>query len=143
MNSRYIIGIIVILALAIGAYYFGYLQGGATQTVENDPTTKTQENTQESRATVQEKILADVGYFCDGGKTVHAVYFEDKIIIELSDGRAVQLHSTATAAGDYYATADGSIAFGNAGLAAFVEEDGEITYANCMELDTGGVEVLQ
>lgn len=139
-NYRYIIVIIVVLLLGIGAYYFGYLQGNNTNTVTNEITPAANEQESNPQVPDEEKILADIGYFCDGGKTVHAVYFEDKLIIELSDGRAAQLHNAGTAAGDFYTNADGSIAFANQGFAAFVEEDGEITYANCVELDTEGVE---
>lgn len=145
MNTRYIIGAIIIIALAAAAYYFGYGMGKGIPGEQATSTPAAQEtgdvsNTPPKEDATSGEVVADVGYLCAGKKTIHAVYYKDKVIIELSDGRAAQLPQTVSASGVRYANSNESLVFWSKGPTAFVQEAGKTTYDQCAELDTTGVE---
>lgn len=142
MNAKVIGGIIGGILIGVVGYYLVTnvsigirAEGPGTATEEVATTTKTQPT-----KVADPTPIADVGYACDAQKTVHAVYFSNKVIIELSDGRAMQLPQVSAASGATYSNTNGSVVFSSKGPTAFVEEDGKITYDKCLELDTAGVE---
>jgi len=146
MNSRYVIGLVIIIALGGAAYYFGYMSGGGLSAGGNSATTTptgqpSATNGEPKEETTSSTVVADVGYLCKEKKTVHATYFKEKVIIELSDGRSAQLPQVVSASGVRYANSDGSLVFWSKGPTAFVEEAGKVVYADCVELDTAGVEM--
>lgn len=139
---KYLIFTIIGVIFGLGVYYvsthfyIGVRDSGDKIEMEKDNTDKISTTT-----SVESQIISDVGYLCDEGKTVHAVYFPHKVIIELSGGRAAQLTEIISESEVRYANLDKSIVFLSKGAVAFVEEGGKKTYANCNELDTSGVEM--
>ncbi len=92
---------------------------------------------------------ASVAYSCDGGKTIHADYYQGtstppanpgeppvpggSVALVLSDGRAMTLPQTISASGIRYANADESFIFWSKGSGAFVMENNAQTFANCVQ----------
>lgn len=104
--------------------------------------------TVESGMAVKQPI-ADVTYVCDGGKTMHVLYYQGtttppaspgmpptpggSVTVTLSDGRTMTLPQTISADGARYANADESFIFWSKGDGAFVMEGNATTYANCVQ----------
>lgn len=78
-------------------------------------------------------LVADVSYACSDEKGIIAVYGEGEVRTHLSDGREIVLLQTVAASGARYANEDESVVFWTEGENAFVEENGEQTYSNCIE----------
>lgn len=142
---KYIIGILIGLIVGFGGYF------AFTQINNAEPTTEeSQENTESSSAAEENTStetdintpISEAAYLCKNARTVRAVYFQSKVIIELSDGRAAQLPQVESASGAKYANSDESLIFWRQGADAFVEETGQQTFTECNELDTDSVEVL-
>jgi membrane-bound inhibitor of C-type lysozyme len=73
-------------------------------------------------------------YSCAGGKSIWAAYKEDgSVDLSFSDRSDVSLPQAMSASGARYASIDESFVFWNKGQTAFVEEDGEVTYADCVQ----------
>ncbi len=81
-----------------------------------------------------EKILADVTYSCDAGKTIHAIYREEQVELLLSDGRHFSIAQAVSGSGVRYANKDESFVFWNKSKTAFVEEGDATTFADCNEM---------
>jgi membrane-bound inhibitor of C-type lysozyme len=141
-NIKIIIGVVIGAVLGMGGYYVATHY--SISSLKTDNTEKIATTTVETKATVTTsdtaKPVADVGYLCDAKKTIHAVYFKDKVIVELSDGRAMQLPQTISASGIRYANKDETYVFWSKGPTAYLEEMGKMTYEKCVELDTSSVE---
>jgi membrane-bound inhibitor of C-type lysozyme len=75
----------------------------------------------------------DVSYACENEMAIIAIYREGNVSLKLSDGRSVELPQVIAASGIRYANEDESFVFWSKGKDAFIEEDGEITYAGCSE----------
>ncbi len=87
---------------------------------------------QANRNTKKETINAL--YECTGDDWINASFdlASDKVIILLSDGRQLMLPRAISASGARYANADESLVFWNKGDSAFIDENGTITYQDCM-----------
>jgi membrane-bound inhibitor of C-type lysozyme len=77
-------------------------------------------------------VVGSAGFFCDGGKSIRAVFMTDGAEITLSDGRTMNLTQAVSADGGRYANSDESFVFGTKGNGAFVTENATTTYANCI-----------
>ena len=77
-------------------------------------------------------VVASAGFFCDGGKSIRAVFMTDGAEITLSDGRTMNLTQAVSADGGRYANSDESFVFWTKGDGAFVLENATTTYANCI-----------
>ncbi len=77
-------------------------------------------------------VVASAGFFCDGGKSIRAVFLTTGADVTLSDGRTMNLAQTVSADGGRYANSDDSFVFWTKGNGAFVTENGTTTYANCI-----------
>jgi len=77
-------------------------------------------------------VISSVGFFCYGGKSIHAVFMTNGVEISLSDGRTMNLSQTVAADGGRYANNDESFVFWTKGDGAFVNENGTTTYASCI-----------
>lgn len=79
---------------------------------------------------------------CSGDKALKAEFSQSSVRLVLSDGRELSLpqvisaslpaEASAQAARARYANPDESFVFWNKGGAAFIEENGTMTYANCV-----------
>lgn len=141
MNIKIVIGVIAGVVLGIGGFYaYSQYSAATTANAKNDQAATTTTQKQTTTTPVEQKPVADVGYLCSEKKTIHAVYFSDKVIIELSDGRAMQLPQTISASGIRYANKDETYVFWSKGPTAFFQELGKNTYDKCAQLDTSSVE---
>jgi membrane-bound inhibitor of C-type lysozyme len=74
-------------------------------------------------------------FACPSGQSVTATFHipEDATVdLALSDGRRMSLPHAMSADGARYANADESFVFWNRGMSAFIEENGAVTYENCV-----------
>lgn len=80
----------------------------------------------------------EVKYFCEDDKRITAIYKNEitSVDLNLSDGRVFVLPSAVSASGARYATPDETIVFWNKGETAFIEENGEASYKNCVERES-------
>jgi membrane-bound inhibitor of C-type lysozyme len=81
-----------------------------------------------------ETPVAEAKFKCDGGKTIDATFYADKVDLKLSDGRDLTVPQAMSASGARYANADETFVFWNKGDTAFVTEgkDGKQTYSDCV-----------
>lgn len=80
-----------------------------------------------------ENIINSVTFVCEGNKTIQAVFFEDKVELNLSDKRNILLMQAISASGARYTNSDESFVFWNKGNTAFVDEGGIVTFKDCVE----------
>src|SRR3989344_2243082 len=74
-------------------------------------------------------------FTCDNGKLIEAVFYPDndtRVDLKLSDGRSLSVPKTISASGIRYANQDESFVFWNKGNTAFITENGQNTYDNCI-----------
>ncbi|HEU4616633.1 MAG TPA: MliC family protein [Gammaproteobacteria bacterium] len=101
--------------------------------------------------------IAAARFLCDGDKRIDATFYASaakpapsrgrpappggSVHVELSDGREADLPQTVSADGARYADADESLVFWNRGNGAFVIENREQTYTDCIAVapDPGGL----
>ncbi|MDB5238124.1 MAG: Protein of unknown function periplasmic [Candidatus Kaiserbacteria bacterium] len=99
-------------------------------------------------AMTQGNLIASVNYSCDANKTINASFYDGtstpgtattapipggSVALTLSDGRSTTLPQTISADGARYANADESFIFWEKGDGAFVMENNQQTYANCID----------
>lgn len=82
---------------------------------------------------VKTGVIGDATYQCAGEKSMHAVFYDDKVTVMLSDGRTLNLGHTVSGSGARYASEDDATVFWNKGRTAFVTEGNATTYADCSE----------
>lgn len=70
---------------------------------------------------------------CADGKSVKAEFAKEKVKLVLSDSRKIELPQAVSASGARYANADESFVFWNKGETAFIEENGQMTFTDCLE----------
>lgn len=74
-------------------------------------------------------------FTCDGNKTITTTFYptDDAYVdLVLSDGRTFSVPKAISASGARYARADESFVFWNKGNSAFVTENGDTTFVNCI-----------
>jgi membrane-bound inhibitor of C-type lysozyme len=125
MDSRSIILLIVLIAVAIGAawWYTGALHVSIppVPAVPEAPAAPAPDG-------------KTVTFACDGSRTITATFYpqnDTHVDLELSDGRKLSVPHAISASGARYANADESFVFWNKGNTAFITENGTTTYANC------------
>jgi membrane-bound inhibitor of C-type lysozyme len=71
---------------------------------------------------------------CAEGKSIGAVFYDDRVDLKLSDGRMMQLPQAISGSGARYANDDESFVFWNKGDTAFVTEgpDETMTFKDCV-----------
>lgn len=75
-------------------------------------------------------------FACADGRQVHAMFVngsQPSVSLSLADGRHLDLPQAMSASGARYANADGSVVFWNKGRSAFLEENGQRSYADCQQ----------
>lgn len=83
----------------------------------------------------RKKIPGTVEFVCKDGQKLTAIFRsngKDQVRLKLGDGRSMTLPQVRAASGIRYATRDEKIAFWTRGEALFFEEDGEVTFAECI-----------
>jgi membrane-bound inhibitor of C-type lysozyme len=119
MSKQMVFWVCAIVALVAFAYFF-FIQPSLSQ-VDLDEV-------------VPDSDGINVTYACAQGKEILATYIgKDKVRVQLSDGRSAELPLARSASGARYANADESFVFWNKGNTAFIQESGEMTFADCIE----------
>jgi len=72
-------------------------------------------------------------YSCEDGQNIWVAYGENQAQISLPNGRFINLPQTVSASGMRYANSDESFVFLTKGKTSSLEENGEITFSNCVE----------
>lgn len=112
-----ILAIIIYVGTFALGFYLGQMRGCADAVLNQS---------------LEENIINDVIFDCEDNKNIHAIFFQNKVELYLSDGRNFLLHQTISASGARYANEDESFVFWNKGDTAFIQEDGVSTYNNCV-----------
>lgn len=76
-------------------------------------------------------------YGCSENKTINAAFSDKNVALTLSDGRNIELPVAMSASGARYANSDETFVFWNKGDTAFIEEAGQMTYKDCIEVGKG------
>jgi membrane-bound inhibitor of C-type lysozyme len=82
--------------------------------------------------TSENNIINSVIFNCKDNKTIHAIFFKEKVELTLSDGRNMLLPQAISASGARYANTDESFVFWNKGDTAFVQEGNATTFEDCV-----------
>lgn len=80
--------------------------------------------------------ISDVTYECSQGRAIHALFYEDKVTLMLSDGRTFNLPHVISGSGARYASEDESVVFWEKGPSATLTEgteDGGTENVECAE----------
>lgn len=83
----------------------------------------------------RKKSPGTVDFVCKDGQTLTAVFRsmgKDQVLLKLGDGRSITLPQARAGSGMRYATRDEKLVFWTKGEALFFEEDGEVTFAECI-----------
>lgn len=86
----------------------------------------------------QEKLFeektpnASAIFSCDNSKFIIADFFEDNVELRLSDNRIIILPHAISASGARYADKNEVFVFWNKGNTAFIDENNERTFENCL-----------
>ena len=97
----------------------------------------------------QSEFIVTATYSCDGNKTITASFYRGvnvpvpkpgeppipggSVDLKLSDGRSMTLPQTISGSGVRYANPGESFIFWNKGNGAFIMENNEETYSNCVQ----------
>lgn len=85
--------------------------------------------------TIEKIPTISASFACDGGKTIQAVFQNEEprtVDLALGDGRMFSLPQALSASGARYTNEDESFVFWNKGDTAFILENEEETYTNCL-----------
>ena len=125
MKKNIILLAIVLLLLLALVYYLSFIQ-------QKNPAPLITNNSQ--TATVVEGIKAT--FNCPDGKSIEAEFVnqgDSYVNLVLSDGRTMKLAQAVSADGARYANQDESFVFWNKGDNAFILENDNTTYADCLD----------
>lgn len=114
--------VVVFIGSFFLAFYLGQEYGELKAIIEQSSTMLEAE-----RNTIKAAV-----FNCSDDKSFHAVFFDDKAELNLSDGRSVLLLRAMSASGIRYTNADESLVFWNKGNTAFIQEGEISTYDNCL-----------
>jgi len=84
------------------------------------------------QASIQEESVIKATFNCSDNKTIQAEFGKDKVKLTLSDGRVWDLPIAMSGSGARYANSDETQVFWNKGDTAFIEENGQTTFADCV-----------
>jgi len=113
------------VVIFVGVFFLGFWLGQVYNEAKGGGPVKKNEDQ-------QKQFINAATFKCDGGKAVSAAFYSDSVEISLSDGRGLELPQTISASGARYANADESFVFWNKGDTAFIQEQGNETYKNCV-----------
>ncbi len=91
-----------------------------------------------SKNSAQKTVDEDINiaqFVCDDNKSITATFYlqnDTQVDLKLSDGRKLSLPHAISASGARYANQDESVVFWNKGNTAFIEENGQTTFHDCV-----------
>ena len=109
------------IIIFVGVFYLGFYLGGKYNCPDNEITFDVPSNA----------IVAT--FTCDDNKIIQTEFLNDTVSLDLSDGRSMILPQVISGSGARFANSDESFVFWNKGNTAFIQENGETTYQNCVE----------
>jgi membrane-bound inhibitor of C-type lysozyme len=114
--SQLLLIIIYVATFASGFYFGGKYREAMILSIENKPI---------------ENIIS-ASFNCDNSKIIFVDFLSNGMALKLSNGRSLVLLRVISASGARYANSDESIVFWNKGDTAFIQENGVITYNDCI-----------
>ncbi len=108
-----IVGVLIVIGVVFGGFYISKKNAVVEDT--------------------KDTVINSVTFTCADSKNIQAIFFEDKVELNLSDKRNMLLNHAMSASGARYANNDESFVFWNKGNTAFVEEKNVITFKDCVE----------
>ncbi len=81
---------------------------------------------------LSDTIVNSVIFDCAENKSIKAVFYKDRVEIDLNDGRNMSLPQVLSGSGARYANFNESFVFWNKGDTAFVNEGDAMTYKDCL-----------
>lgn len=81
------------------------------------------------------KVLGHALFKCDDNKTIEATFYEDDVRLTLNQKQKLDLPRAFSASGVRFANEDESFVFWNKGSGAFIQENGQMTFRNCITTD--------
>lgn len=130
--------LVLVLILVVFCLYYFFNKNKAVEDNVYDVSTTTSDNlynrdTVTNTTNSDENIINDVVFKCADNKNIHAVFLKNSTVeINLSDGRDFTLLQGMSASGARYVNRDESFVFWNKGNTAFVQEQGEDTFKDCV-----------
>ncbi len=122
-QSKSKISFAVIFAMILGILFFLLTRSSNTPRIGTTNLSPTETETKN----------VEVVYKCDHDKSISATFLEKEVDLRLSDGRQMILPQVISADGARYANDNESTVFWSTGSGAFIEEDNQTTYGNCVE----------
>jgi membrane-bound inhibitor of C-type lysozyme len=125
---------LVAVILYIGTYFFAFYLGQQVQMIKDQlaQTVPAAASAPAASSSAENNnVITSATFDCDGGKTISAVFFGDRVELTLSDGRNMNIAHGISASGARYTNEDESFVFWNKGDTAFVQEGNKTTYENC------------
>lgn len=90
----------------------------------------------ESITNTIDEVINSTTFSCAEDKNIQAVFFKDKVELNLSDGRNMFISQALSASGARYANQDESFVFWNKGDTAFINEGNDTTFKDCVISDS-------
>jgi membrane-bound inhibitor of C-type lysozyme len=81
---------------------------------------------------IRAQVINTAVFACPNSKAIYAEFTKNQVKLKLSDGRELTLPQTISGSGARYATNSENFIFWNKGNGAFVEENGQTTYQDCI-----------
>ena len=119
--KKYLITFIVLIIIGVGSFYLFKKPASNNIPVKNTPVVETP----------KAGIINSVTFSCAQNKNIQAIFFSDKVELNLSDGRNMLLPQAISASGARYANNDESFVFWKKGDTAIVEEGNKMTFSDC------------
>lgn len=125
------IAVLALVLLAGGYFLFKNFSGN------NGNSGNGQKNTSQTSGTPTPPPFTRVNYKCADDKSIEATFYNEDdpktVSLVTSDGESTSLDQVGSASGAKYASNDDSYVFWSSGNEAYIEQNGQKTYANCIE----------
>lgn len=118
------IGLLLAVLILSGAYFIFINRDNNPSSINNNETPK----------------IISAKFFCKDNRFIYTIFNnegEGSVEISLSDGRKIILPRAISASGARYANADETLVFWNKGNTAFIEENSQMTFVDCVIMDSG------
>ena len=118
---KIMIVVLVVIIVSVFIYYQKHIQKITTVPVVNQ---------------VDNGVINSVTFKCAENKNIQAIFFKDRVELNLSDKRNMLLLQSISASGARYTNSDESFVFWNKGNTAFITEGDKTTFVDCVEAVT-------
>jgi len=126
--------VLIILLVSVGSYF---LINNLNNDTPSAAQTIAEEDLAELTAEPTRTPSLEANFTCNDNKSLEVAFYNEgdfpSANLVMSDGTSVLLYQVESASGARYANSDESIVFFNSGNEAFVEENGEMSYEDCVK----------